>query len=64
MSSFHITRAVVALVANFYLAGRAVYLDHGGGLMTGYFHLSRVDVAAAMERGGLRCLRSGAHDGA
>jgi hypothetical protein len=38
-------RAVVALVANFYLAGRAVYLDHGGGLMTGYFHLSRVDVA-------------------
>ena len=39
-------RAVVALVANFYLAGRAVYLDHGGGLMTGYFHLSRVDVAA------------------
>lgn len=39
-------RAVVALVANFYLAGHAVYLDHGGGLMTGYFHLSRVDVAA------------------
>ena len=39
-------RAVVVLVANFYLAGRAVYLDHGGGLMTGYFHLSRVDVAA------------------
>jgi hypothetical protein len=38
-------RAVVALVASFYLAGRAVYLDHGGGLMTGYFHLSRVDVA-------------------
>ena len=36
----------MALVANFYLAGRAVYLDHGGGLMTGYFHLSRVDVAA------------------
>lgn len=38
-------RAVVALVANFYLAGHAVYLDHGGGLVTGYFHLSRVDVA-------------------
>jgi hypothetical protein len=37
-------RAVVALVGNFYLAGRAVYLDHGGGLVTGYFHLSRVDV--------------------
>ena len=39
-------RGVVALVADFYLAGHAVYLDHGGGLVTGYFHLSRVDVAA------------------
>ena len=39
-------RAVVALVADFYLAGHAVYLDHGGGLVTGYFHLSRVDVVA------------------
>ncbi len=38
-------RGVVALVANFYLAGRAVYLDHGAGLVTGYFHLSRVGVA-------------------
>ncbi len=39
-------RAVVALVADFYLAGHAVYLDHGGGLVTGYFHLSRADVVA------------------
>ncbi|MEP7175544.1 MAG: M23 family metallopeptidase [Gemmatimonadales bacterium] len=39
-------RAVVALTADFYLAGHAVYLDHGAGLVTGYFHLSRVDVAA------------------
>ena len=39
-------RGVVALVARFYLAGNAVYLDHGGGLVTGYFHLSRVNVAA------------------
>jgi murein DD-endopeptidase MepM/ murein hydrolase activator NlpD len=37
-------RGVVALVADFYLAGHAVYLSHGGGLVTGYFHLSRVDV--------------------
>ncbi|HET7599023.1 MAG TPA: peptidoglycan DD-metalloendopeptidase family protein [Gemmatimonadales bacterium] len=37
---------VVALVADFYLAGTAVYLDHGGGLVTGYFHLSRALVAA------------------
>jgi murein DD-endopeptidase MepM/ murein hydrolase activator NlpD len=38
-------RGVVAMVADFYLAGRAVYLDHGAGLVTGYFHLSRIDVA-------------------
>ena len=38
-------RGVVTLVADFYLAGRAVYLDHGAGLVTGYFHLSRADVA-------------------
>lgn len=38
-------RGIVALVADFYLAGRAVYLDHGAGLVTGYFHLSQVDVA-------------------
>jgi murein DD-endopeptidase MepM/ murein hydrolase activator NlpD len=35
---------VVALVADFYLAGHAVYIDHGAGLVTGYFHLSRIDV--------------------
>jgi murein DD-endopeptidase MepM/ murein hydrolase activator NlpD len=40
------TRGVVALVADFYLAGRAIYLDHGAGLVTGYFHLSRTDVVA------------------
>ena len=39
-------RGVVALVGDFYLAGHAVYLNHGGGLVTGYFHLSRVNVAA------------------
>ena len=38
-------RGVVALVADFYLAGHAVYLDHGEGLITGYFHLSRVAVS-------------------
>jgi Peptidase family M23 len=38
-------RGVVALVADFYLGGRVVYIDHGAGLVTGYFHLSRVAVA-------------------
>jgi murein DD-endopeptidase MepM/ murein hydrolase activator NlpD len=37
-------RGVVALVADFYLAGRAIYIDHGAGLVTAYFHLSRSDV--------------------
>jgi len=34
----------VALVADFYLAGKVVYLDHGEGLVSAYFHLSRADV--------------------
>jgi murein DD-endopeptidase MepM/ murein hydrolase activator NlpD len=37
-------RGRVALVADFYLAGRAIYLDHGGGLVTAYFHLSKAEV--------------------
>jgi murein DD-endopeptidase MepM/ murein hydrolase activator NlpD len=36
---------VVSLVGHFYLAGTVVYVDHGEGLVTGYFHLSRVEVA-------------------
>ena len=39
-------RGVVALVGAFYYAGNAVYIDHGAGLVTAYFHLSAVDVAA------------------
>ncbi|HET7458563.1 MAG TPA: M23 family metallopeptidase [Gemmatimonadaceae bacterium] len=39
-------RGVVALVADFYLAGTAVYVDHGGGIVTGYFHMSKPLVAA------------------
>ena len=31
---------VVALADGFLLAGNVVYLNHGGGLLTGYFHLS------------------------
>jgi murein DD-endopeptidase MepM/ murein hydrolase activator NlpD len=38
-------RGVVALVAEFFLAGNVVYLDHGGGLVTGYFHMSETKVA-------------------
>lgn len=38
-------RGVVALVGDFYYAGRVIYVDHGRGLVTIYMHMSRVDVA-------------------
>jgi len=36
---------VVVLTGGFYYAGNCVYLDHGQGLTTMYFHLSEVSVA-------------------
>ncbi len=39
-------RGVVALVDNFFLAGNVVYIDHGGGVVTAYFHMSKPLVAA------------------
>ncbi len=39
-------RGVVALVDNFFLAGNVVYIDHGGGVVTAYFHLSKTFAAA------------------
>ena len=46
-------RGVVALVDSFFLAGNVVYIDHGAGVTTGYFHLSRtlVSVGDTVERG-------------
>ena len=38
-------RGVVALVDTFFLAGRVIYIDHGAGVVTGYFHLSEPLVA-------------------
>ena len=38
-------RGVVVLVDTFFLGGRVVYLDHGGGVTTGYLHLSKPLVA-------------------
>jgi murein DD-endopeptidase MepM/ murein hydrolase activator NlpD len=39
-------RGVVALVADFFLAGNVVYVDHGGGIVTAYFHMSKPLVSA------------------
>jgi len=46
-------RGVVALVDNFFLAGNVVYIDHGGGVVTSYFHLSKtlVSVGDIVKRG-------------
>ncbi|MFI5227735.1 MAG: M23 family metallopeptidase [Gemmatimonadales bacterium] len=46
-------RGVVALVASFFLAGNVVYIDHGDGILTGYFHMSQPEVAVGdtVERG-------------
>jgi murein DD-endopeptidase MepM/ murein hydrolase activator NlpD len=43
----------VALVADQFFGGNAVFVDHGDGLITMYMHLSRVDVAKgqAVRRG-------------
>jgi murein DD-endopeptidase MepM/ murein hydrolase activator NlpD len=37
-------RGVIALADTFYLAGQVIYIDHGAGLVSAYFHLSRTDV--------------------
>jgi murein DD-endopeptidase MepM/ murein hydrolase activator NlpD len=46
-------RGVVVIVDSFFLAGNVVYIDHGAGVITGYFHLSeqRVAVGDTVERG-------------
>ncbi|ACS78803.1 M23 family metallopeptidase [Maridesulfovibrio salexigens] len=45
----------VVLVGNHYYAGNSVYIDHGSGVVTMYFHLSRIDVKEGelVERGQL-----------
>ena len=50
---FAANRGIVALVDTFFLAGRLVYIDHGGGVVTGYFHLTKPMVAKGdtVERG-------------
>jgi murein DD-endopeptidase MepM/ murein hydrolase activator NlpD len=46
-------RGVVALVDSFLLAGNIVYVNHGAGLISGYFHLSEqlVEVGDTVQAG-------------
>lgn len=48
-------RGRVALTGHFYFAGNAVFLDHGLGVYTAYFHLSEIEVqeGEVLERGDL-----------
>jgi murein DD-endopeptidase MepM/ murein hydrolase activator NlpD len=48
-------RGKVLIAQNLYFSGNGVYLDHGHGVYTGYFHLSRilVDVGQVVEAGQL-----------
>ena len=39
----------VALVAELFFSGNSVFLDHGDGLITMYFHLRRVDVSEGQQ---------------
>lgn len=34
----------VVLAGDFYLSGKSVFIDHGGGVFSMYFHLSRIEV--------------------
>ncbi len=40
---------VVALVARHFFSGDSVFLDHGDGLISMYFHLSRIDVSEGQQ---------------
>ncbi len=42
---------VVVLTADQFYAGRCVYVDHGEGVVSAYFHLSRVSVATGSRVG-------------
>jgi len=43
----------VAIASDHYFSGNSVFIDHGGDLVTMYFHLDRIDVrdGEAVERG-------------
>ncbi|HSL16775.1 MAG TPA: M23 family metallopeptidase [Methylomirabilota bacterium] len=46
---FAVADGTVALVGDLFFSGESVFVDHGGGLVSMYFHLSEVDVAEGAE---------------
>jgi murein DD-endopeptidase MepM/ murein hydrolase activator NlpD len=46
-------RGRIAIARNLYYAGNAIYVDHGLGVFSGYYHLSQIDVSEGdfVERG-------------
>ena len=48
-------RGVVVLTANHFFSGKSIIIDHGGGIHSMYFHLSRISVKVGdvMEKGEL-----------
>ncbi len=46
-------RGRIAIARNLYYAGNAIYVDHGMGVFSGYYHLSQMDVSEGdfVERG-------------
>lgn len=53
----------VVLAGDFYFSGGTVLLDHGAGLFTQYFHLSRVDVKEGQDVVKGACLGASGHTG-
>jgi murein DD-endopeptidase MepM/ murein hydrolase activator NlpD len=55
-TSINVTnRGIVVLTANHFFSGKSIIIDHGGGIHSMYFHLSRISVEAGevVEKGDL-----------
>ena len=46
---YSVANGRVALAEEHFFAGNSVFVDHGGGLLSMYFHLSRIDVRPGQE---------------
>lgn len=44
-----VAAGMVALAEEHFFGGKSVFIDHGGGLVSSYLHLARIDVASGEE---------------